>query len=105
MSKLTPDALKHTLNSYITAAKSQIDHDTIVGVQTILWIVGNHKQEIADTLTIQTRYLTLEKNTEKSKGKIVFPSGTVDGHEIEKGELTANGLMMAAMRELHEETF
>lgn len=106
MSKLSPEALKSTLDTYIAAAQEDRDHNTILWVQTILWIIDTEKslKEVLDK-KYETAYLTLEKNTEKSKGKIVFPSGTVDRHEVDKQWLNANGLIMAAMRELSEETF
>lgn len=72
--------------------------ERIITVQTIPWIVS---KDLGTTLE-NSKYIFLRKNSSK---QIVFPSWTIDRHELYKGGVNPQWLLLGAIREFKEELY
>jgi 8-oxo-dGTP pyrophosphatase MutT (NUDIX family) len=75
-----------------------------IAIQTIPWIIS---RDILNTMgqgenNSIGQYIFLRKNSSKD---IVFPSWSIDGHELHKGQVNPQWLLLAAMREFKEELY
>jgi hypothetical protein len=75
-----------------------------IAIQTIPWIIS---RDILNTMGQEEnngigQYIFLRKNSSKD---IVFPSWSIDMHELHKGEINPQWLLLAAMREFKEELY